>query len=953
MSEPLEINLDLDKLFQPAWATAPTDPNKYSRYEGNEGEQRGDRRRGPGDFRGPRPGGPGGPRPGGPGGFGRDDRRGGPRPPGNRGPFGPRPGGPGGPRPGGPGGPGGDNLKWDPTRPPRRDDRGPRGRRPEFRPEPLIPVDVQITPEPVGVASLGRQIKLSGRAYPLFDVANLVIQKPDRYSVTFSVIHRRDPQPRDDQGPGDQPAEPPARPPRGDRGDVLQRLFVCSLDDSLWLSEGEAAKHALKAHFDTFYQTEKTPCDPPKGVWTLVAQCGISGELLGPPNFHGYQEKLRKLHADRFNRMPFDVYKSRVKIVKDEAVVKQWIESVSFKFEYNTLNVAEPRKLGSMEEVNTHFREVHQPNLIKEVTQFTPKADAKLPGPLQTLLRVTLDKERRFPIKTATALSGAFASQGLQFFKRDKTVVHVAVARPHYLDLDASVVSETARKIITFINDHTGCNRKQLVESLAPTPAPAEPITPPDPAAPPVPPTLTPEQQAVLNDLHWLIHQGNVIEFASGLLEAAKKPVVKPAVEAKPKPEAKPKEARFPVPAEAARWLIVVPAKDAIPATAAVSSTGMVDREAALATWFRAQLVAPKAEGEAQPAAVPTEPAFRVFPAAGVVVVDPSLLAPAVVEGLRKSAAVFENNAVPAAPPVFRKPADAMPSPVAHLAQIGIDAARARNLTGAGTVIGVLDSGIDATHPEFVGRTIHFAEFDPTGAPVSGAARDAADHGTHVCGLIAGANAGVAPGATLAVAAVLTLKNQRDQSYGTVAQVIAGLDWLIRSDFGGNTVGVINASLATEGYNEFLYGLALEARIRNALFVAAIGNSGRRGENRHGSPANYDIVLGVGGVDAASAPAGFSDWGKSTDVLKPDLSAPGVDLVSAASGGKYLVLSGTSMASPLVAGAAALALEADASLRTNTDALIGRLKSTARPFADTVPAGRGGSGVLDLTRLLA
>lgn len=499
MSEPLEINLDLDKLFQPAWATSPTDPNKYSRYEGNEGEGRGDRRFGRGDRPPRRDGGFGGPR------GSQGPRPGGPRPPGPGGPGGDR-----GPRRDGrPGGPG-QNLQWDPSKGgPRRDDRGRGGRRPEFRPEPLIPVEVIFTPEQGGVTSLARQIKLSGRAYPLFEVAGLVIQKPERYTASFKVIKRRD---------------------EATKQDVpVQPLFVCSLDDTLWLSEGAAAQHVLKAHFDTFYKTEKQPCDPPKGVWTLVAQCGISGELLGPPNFHGYQEKLRKLHSGRFSRMPFDVYKSRVKIVKDEALVKQWIESVSSKFEYVTLNVAEPKNLNSMEEVQAHFAEVHQAGLIKQVDFFQPKPDAKLPAALQTLLRVTLDKEKRFPIKIATALSGAFASQGLQFFKRDKTVVHVAVARPHYLDIETSVVSATTRKIVEFINANPGTNRKRLVETISPSPAPTEPATPPaEGAAAPAAAPLTSEQQSVLQDLHWLIHQGHVIEFASGMLETAKKPAPRP-----------------------------------------------------------------------------------------------------------------------------------------------------------------------------------------------------------------------------------------------------------------------------------------------------------------------------------------------------------------------------------------------------------------------------------------
>ena len=532
MSESLEINLDLDKLFQPAWATSPSDPNKYARYDGTEGESRGDRRFGRGDR--PRPGGPGGfggPRPGGPGGFGgpRPGGFGGPRPGGPR-PGGPRssggPGGDRGPRPqGGPGSNGGPGIAWDPKGGPRRDGPGRGPRRPDFRPEPLIPVELTLTPEQGGVSSLARQIKLSGRAYPLFEVASLVMQKPDRYTVGFKVIKRRD---------------------EASKKDVaVQPLFVCNLDDTLWLHEDAAAEHALKAHFETFYQTQKMPCDPPKGVWTLVAQCGMTGELLGPPNFHGYQEKLRKLHAERFSRMNFDMYKSRVKIVKDEAIVKQWTESVSFRFEYTALNVPEPKVLQSMDEVRSHFAEVHLASIIKQVDSFTPKADAKLPAALQTLLRVSLDKEKRFPIRIATALSNTFASMGLQFFKRDKTVVHVAVARPHYLDIENSVVSETTKKIIEHINTTLGTNRKRLVETLAPSPAPVEAAV--EGGAAPAPTPLTTEQQAVLNDLHWLIHQGHVIEFASGMLETAKKPAPRPT----PAPKAPRKGDKQPAAADA------------------------------------------------------------------------------------------------------------------------------------------------------------------------------------------------------------------------------------------------------------------------------------------------------------------------------------------------------------------------------------------------------------------
>jgi len=540
MSDSQDLTLDLEKAFLPAWAQKPEDPNRFARYDGGDDRRRDDRG-GRGD-RGPRrdfgggggfgggqrrgPGGPGGPGGGGPGrggpfGGGRD--RGGDR--------GPRPGTPRtGVAPGTPlsSAQGAPNLSWDPSgagapRQDRGDRRGPRGgdrgdRRGgrDFRPEPLIPVECVFVPEPNGAASLARQIRLSCRAFPLFEVAGLVIQKPDRYDVTLRVVKGKDGKPE-------------------------QPLFACSLDDTLWLSEADALRHILAHHFDTFYSTEKVATDAPKGTYTFVAQCGFSGEILGPPNYHGYQDKLRKLHAERFNRMPFDMFKARVRIVKDEAVVKEWLESQSSRSEYTTLNVPEPIKLASREAVEQHFRETHLANLVRSVDSAPIKREqfGRLPGPLQTLIRVSADRERRFPIRIATALSQSFAQAGLQFFKRDRTIVHVAVARPHHLDLTAQVVSDGVKKIVAHIEANPKTTRKELIDALAPlpagtpaaAPAPAAEAaaTPTEVAAPAeAPATSAPatssEREAVLTDLHWLLHQGHVIEFASGAMELAKKP---------------------------------------------------------------------------------------------------------------------------------------------------------------------------------------------------------------------------------------------------------------------------------------------------------------------------------------------------------------------------------------------------------------------------------------------
>ena len=306
----------------------------------------------------------------------------------------------------------------------------------------------------------------------------------------------------------------------------------------------------------TFYQTEKTPTNPPKGTYTFVAQCGLSGTILGPPNFHDYQAKLLRLHASRFSRMPFEAYKAKVRIVRDEATVKKWIEDQSFKTEFVTLNVPEPIRLASTEEVEKHFREVHLANIIQSVDRWSLLGPAaqNLPAlPLRQLVRRTWEEQRRFPLKVVGILSQQLASHGLQFFKVNKTVTHVAVARPHFLDVVLTPVSDGIRRIVEFIDGRAGCTRRQLLEALAPappapvrsaptgrgshdrrpSPRPAENAPPRAPVAD-APPPPTPEQTAVTSDLHWLIHQGHVIEFANGRLETAKKPKPKPARPEKP-----------------------------------------------------------------------------------------------------------------------------------------------------------------------------------------------------------------------------------------------------------------------------------------------------------------------------------------------------------------------------------------------------------------------------------
>lgn len=498
MSDTPDNDLSLDLNLLPDWAKDTQKSNPYSNFEGEREDRRGSRGAGGrGGFDGPRRGrdqGRGGPRPGGgsggpPRGERRDQGQGGPRRRDDRREGGGRPGGP------------------------RRGGRPEHGREERAPLPPLPKVDALIIPDQPGVDSLARQIKLSGRAYPLFDIAGLVAQKPERFHIEFSVVR--------------------------EGKEIAQRLFACTLDGTLWLNETEAARHALNRHFDKFYQAEKTPTDPPKGNFQHIGVCGMSGATLGPSNWHGYQAALVRLHTERFSKMPFDAFKARVKTVRDEAQVKQWVDDQSFRTEYVCLGLAEPQRLPSREALELHFKEHHQAKAVQEVESHRLSGTQALAlrcPPLREVAFRLVEEQRRFPMKVVNVLSRQFADLGLHFFKRDKTVTFVAVARPSYLDMEATAVSDGIRRIIDFVDATENCSRAKLFAALAPgllakaEPAPVEkPATEgaESPAPAPAAPERNPADSAVLADLHWLIHQGHVLEFSNGRMETAKKPGVK------------------------------------------------------------------------------------------------------------------------------------------------------------------------------------------------------------------------------------------------------------------------------------------------------------------------------------------------------------------------------------------------------------------------------------------
>ncbi|MDT0309956.1 S8 family serine peptidase [Streptomyces sp. DSM 44917] len=250
--------------------------------------------------------------------------------------------------------------------------------------------------------------------------------------------------------------------------------------------------------------------------------------------------------------------------------------------------------------------------------------------------------------------------------------------------------------------------------------------------------------------------------------------------------------------------------------------------------------------------------------------------------------------------------------------QIGAPQAWEAGFDGAGTTIAVLDTGIDETHPDLAGQVVGERNFSEAAD-----AEDRDGHGTHVASTAAGTGAhsegtytGVAPGARLLNGKVLD-----DTGSGWQSDIVEGMEWAVEQG-----ADVVNLSLGgpagdtVDPLEEAVDRLSAES---DTLFVIAAGNSGPE-PGTVGSPGTADAALTVGAVDSSDAIADFSSVGPRTrdGALKPDVTAPGVDIAAAGAEGAaiwqygtpvadgYAAISGTSMATPHVAGAAALLAQA-------------------------------------------
>lgn len=398
--------------------------------------------------------------------------------------------------------------------PPRQGSfRGPRDRgkpagprREELPPAPPNPfpwLRIAFTATAPAVETVAAQVRQTGKTFSLFDIARILLRNPASYTIDLSSA------PKQAEGP----------------------FYAVEGDRSFWLTREAAVRHLLRGKLGDFYRAETVEIEPPKGNFPVVAVCGMSGALLGPPNHHDFERRLRELHRERFSRMDFETFRSRLKMERNQEVIDRWRAEASKVTEYYPREGENAEKLADLAAVERHFSEHHAPALVKLVEVAAVPGDPKMTSvdaALAPLLNHARAEEERFPLRLAQSLSRALTAAGLRFYKSANRTTFVSATRPRHLNLEEVAVSDSIRKILETIRGRKSIRRNQLLDLLAPAPSPG------------TEPTPDPSRDALVNDLLWLTHEGYVVEYADGRLESVPPP------KHPPKPAAPPAETVVP-----------------------------------------------------------------------------------------------------------------------------------------------------------------------------------------------------------------------------------------------------------------------------------------------------------------------------------------------------------------------------------------------------------------------
>jgi hypothetical protein len=406
---------------------------------------------------------------------------------------------------------------------PRRDSRGGEfqgygGRRDQMERGPYESPFYTVTfyPEDTSFNTLVQTIRKSCRTIELFEIARTVVAKPDRFVV---VLAHKNSASSDSAAPRTGgPAAPtaPAATPAPEAAARAKAVFYISVPDGMPFESDDAAiAHVLSKHLDKFFDTAEVEVEAPKGNFQVINRCGVTGDLLGPPNYHRYNQIVQQHYTAKIaGRMPLEAFRTRIETVRDPEVVNQWLAQMRKTTRYTWKQGSKPAPVAAaahaapaaenaeptvapdaaaaadtaaatpaptapvapttpafdtLEDARTHLLTNVRDKVVRAVenARFHGKVLEQMPpGEIRRAVEGALDRQRRFPLDTANALRGRLRREHFTIFKKGSKGVSYVCAVKRKFRVPGQTFSDSIGALISFIEANPMVRASELPQKF-------------------------------------------------------------------------------------------------------------------------------------------------------------------------------------------------------------------------------------------------------------------------------------------------------------------------------------------------------------------------------------------------------------------------------------------------------------------------------------------------------
>jgi len=390
--------------------------------------------------------------------------------------------------------------------------------------------NVAFYPEDSSFSALAKTIRTSCRTIELFEIARTVVGKNDRFVV---VLTRKQPGAPTRGGSAEAASGAGA-------ADVKQPIYISVPDGIPFESEAAVVSHVLTNHLGRFFDMAEVEVEPPKGNFQVINKCGVTGELLGPPNYHRYSQIVQQHYNTKISRMPFEVFRNRIETVRDPEAVAQWLEKMKKTTRYTWKLATKPAApaapapqpeipaateggatveaaaaevaaqegsttpesapaitFDAFEDARSYLLTQAREKVYRTVesARFHGKLVETMPqGEIRRAIEGALERQRRFPLDTANALRGRLRREHFTIFKKGSKGISYVCAVKRKFRVPGQTFAETISALITFIEANPMVKASELPSKFLGIEVPS---TPSAAAAAPAPAAATPAAENV------------------------------------------------------------------------------------------------------------------------------------------------------------------------------------------------------------------------------------------------------------------------------------------------------------------------------------------------------------------------------------------------------------------------------------------------------------------------